>query len=190
MINAARAKEPAVPVKTVDQDRFFPFFISTIANKISRGGSRVYLRLFGIGIIEWRILYVLADSTAATAQAICNKIELDKAAASRSIQVLERLGYITTQVDPRDGRKRTLSLTPEGVLLHDRVLKVSLQREQRLLAGFSNEEREQFLGLLRRMHANAIEMNGCDYADGDNDDRAPKGEALAGRKAPLVVAPI
>ena len=182
MINAARAEKAPVPMKTVDQDRFFPFFISTIANKISRGGSRVYLRLFGVGIIEWRILYVLADSTVATAQAICNKIDLDKAAASRSIQVLERLGYVTTQLDPKDGRKRALSLTPEGVILHDKILKVSLQREQRLLSGFSEAERELFLGLLRRMHANAIEMDGYDYSD------SQAGRTV--RKATAVIAPL
>ena len=78
------------PVRTVDRDRFFPFFISTIANKVSRGGSRVYLRLFGIGIIEWRILYALAADPNLSANAICSRIDLDKAAASRSIQVLER----------------------------------------------------------------------------------------------------
>jgi DNA-binding MarR family transcriptional regulator len=152
-----------VPVKTIDRDRFFPFFISSIANKISRGGSRVYLKLFGIGIIEWRILSTLAHSPQSTANAICAAIDLDKAAASRSIQVLERLGYVGTATDPDDGRKRTVSLTPPGQALHDRAVKVALQREQQLLAGFTDGERETFLSLLRRMHSNAVEMDCFDY---------------------------
>ncbi|HTI68238.1 MAG TPA: MarR family winged helix-turn-helix transcriptional regulator [Caulobacteraceae bacterium] len=153
-----------VPVKTIDRDRYFPQFISSIANKISRGGSRVYLQLFGIGIIEWRILSVLAHNPKSTANVICNTIDLDKAAASRSIQVLEQLGYVATATDPGDGRKRSVSLTPAGQALHDRAIKVALQREQQLLVGFDDHEREVLLGLLRRMHANAVEMDSFDYA--------------------------
>lgn len=152
------------PSGSIDRSRYFPSLISSIANKISRGGSRVYLRLFGIGIIEWRIVSVLAENPDCTANVICNIIELDKAAASRSVQALERNGYVATAVDPSDARKRTLSLTAEGLALHRRAVKVALQREQHLLAGFNEQERELFLALLRRMHANAVEMDQVDYA--------------------------
>jgi DNA-binding MarR family transcriptional regulator len=161
--NGATTARVRVPVKTIDRDHYFPFFISSIANKISRGGSRVYLRLFGIGIIEWRILSVLAHNPQSTANVICSAIDLDKAAASRSIQVLERLGYVATATDPGDGRKRTISLTPAGQALHDRAIKVALLREQHLLAGFDERERDVFLSLLKRMHANAVEMDLFDY---------------------------
>jgi DNA-binding MarR family transcriptional regulator len=169
-----------VPVKTIDRDRYFPFLISSIANKISRGGSRIYLRLFGIGIIEWRILSVLVHNPQSTANAICTDIDLDKAAASRSLQVLERLGYVDTATDPGDGRKRTVSLTAAGQALHDRALKVALQREQQLLCGFTEAERETFLGLLRRMHANAVEMDCFDYTS--LDLAAPAGHPSRARR--------
>lgn len=152
------------PAKAVDHDRSFALLISAIANKISRGGSRVYLRLFGIGIIEWRILHVLAGDPGATAQAVCNQIDLDKAAASRSLQVLEKMGLVVASAHPNDARKRTLSLTPEGCALHDRILPVSVRREHHLLHGFSDAERELLLNMLRRMQANAIEMDNRDYS--------------------------
>lgn len=150
--------------KTEDRDRSFPMLISTIANKISRGGSRVYLQLFGIGIIEWRILHVLAENAGATAQSVCNKIDLDKAAASRSLQVLEQRGYVIAAAHPNDARKRTLALTPAGQSIYERILPVALQREQHLLRGFSEADRDQLLTLLRRMHANAVEMDSRDYS--------------------------
>lgn len=159
-IATSRVRAPAT---SIDRRKYFPYLISSIANKISRGGSRVYLRLFGIGIIEWRILAVLADHPHCTANVICNVIELDKAAASRSVQVLERHGYIQTAVDAADARKRTLSLTTSGTALYRRAVKVALLREQQLLAGFTEHEREMLLGLLRRMHANALEMDQFDY---------------------------
>ncbi len=163
-MSASTADRGRAPAQTVDQERYFPFFVSTIANKISRGGSRIYLKLFGVGAIEWRILYVLARSPGVTAQAVCSQIELDKAAASRSIQVLERLGYVESAEDPRDGRKRTLSLTDAGVSLHDRIIPVAMQRQEELLAGFSASERELFLRLLKRMHANAVAMERNEYS--------------------------
>ena len=161
--NGATTTKVGVPAASIDRKRYFPHLISSIANKISRGGSRVYLRLFGIGIIEWRILAVLSGNPQCAANVICNAIELDKAAASRSVQVLERLGYIQAAADPADARKRTLSLTASGTALYRRALKVALLREQQLLAGFTDHEREMLLGLLRRMHANAIEMDQFDY---------------------------
>jgi DNA-binding MarR family transcriptional regulator len=162
-MRAPAAEKVRAPAQTVDQERFFPFYVSTIANKISRGGSRIYLRLFGVGSIEWRILYVLARLPGVTAQTICNRIELDKAAASRSIQVLERLGYVATAADPLDGRKRILFLTEAGVALHDRILPVAMQRQEDLLVGFTPAEREVFLQLLKRMHANDIGMERNEY---------------------------
>lgn len=147
----------------VDRNSCLPRLISSIANKISRGGSRVYIRMFGIGIIEWRILSAVADNPRCTANAICDVIELDKAAASRSIQVLVENGHLQATVDPSDARKRTLSLTPAGIALHRRAATVARQREQQLLAGFSEHEREMLLGLLGRMQANAVEMDPFDY---------------------------
>lgn len=146
--------------KNGERDRSLPLVISTIANRISRGGSRVYLQLFGIGVIEWRILHVLAEDSGATAQSVCNRIDLDKAAASRSLQVLDQRGYVVAAAHPNDARKRTLSLTPAGRALFERVLPIANQREQHLLRGFSDSEREVLLGLLRRMYANAAEMDG------------------------------
>ena len=180
MINSPTAEKGRRPAKAGERDRSFPMLISTIANKISRGGSRVYLQLFGIGIIEWRILYVLAETPDATAQAVCNKIDLDKAAASRSLQVLEQRGFVVAGAHPSDARKRTLSLTASGRALHDRILPLSTQREQQLLRGFTETEREQLLGLLRRMHVNAVEMDNWDLA---SQQPAPRGRRRTAAQA-------
>jgi DNA-binding MarR family transcriptional regulator len=161
--NGTVTTKVGAPAASADVERYFAYVISSIANKISRGGSRVYLRLFGIGIIEWRILTVLAEHPRCTANLICSIIELDKAAASRSVQVLERHGYIQTAVDPADARKRTLSLTASGSALYRRAIKVAMQRERRLLAGFTDQERAVLLGFLQRMQANAIEMDQFDF---------------------------
>ena len=66
---------PAVPdpepPPRLDLDRYLPFGLTAIANKIARSASRVYLRRFGVGINEWRILANLRISPGVTANQIC-----------------------------------------------------------------------------------------------------------------------
>ena len=44
----------------LDLDRHVPYFFTHISNRLSRGASRVYLKHFGLGITEWRVMGVLA----------------------------------------------------------------------------------------------------------------------------------
>jgi DNA-binding MarR family transcriptional regulator len=137
----------------LDLDRYVPFFLSSIGNKLSRGASRVYLARFGVGVNEWRLLANLKVQGRATAGAICQASGIDKAAASRAVGRLDALGCIDT-IETRDGRARLLALTPAGEALHDRIIDAALERERVLLTGFDEAERTQLIGLLRRLYAN------------------------------------
>jgi DNA-binding MarR family transcriptional regulator len=128
------------------------------ANKASRGASRALLKTFGIGLVEWRILRLLGGEGQTAASRICAELDLDKAAVSRSLAVLEELGCISRTADVRDGRTRLLGLTPPGVILHRRVVKVAEARERGLFAGFSAQELATLSRLLGRLHENAAEM--------------------------------
>jgi len=128
------------------------------ANKSSRGASRALLKQFGIGLVEWRILRLLGGEGETAASRICAELDLDKAAVSRSLAVLERLGCISRTADARDGRTRALSLTTGGVALHRRVLEIADRRERGLFKGFAPEDIAQLSGLLGRLHENAVEM--------------------------------
>lgn len=122
-----------------------------LANQYSRGGSKLYFKLFGVGVIEWRMLSVLSIEGGLSANAVCERIDLDKAAASRSVKVLVDNGYITIEVDPTDNRKHLLKLTPAGTELHDRILAVVLKRQEQLLQDFSKDEVKMLLDLLKRL---------------------------------------
>ncbi|MGE0580205.1 MAG: MarR family transcriptional regulator, partial [Reyranella sp.] len=52
------------------------------------------------------------------------------------------------------------ALTARGWQLHDRILKISLEREQRLLGDLSPAERETLIGLLNRLHRRLPDLNG------------------------------
>src|SRR3954447_16903214 len=105
----ARAAAPAARgaraarQRALELENYVPYFINMISNKLSRGSSRLYIRRFGIGVIEWRILGFLRMQDGGTANEICQTLAIDKAAASRAIQELEAKELVL--VSPVDRRQ-------------------------------------------------------------------------------------
>jgi DNA-binding MarR family transcriptional regulator len=138
----------------IDFDHYLPFSLTAIANRIARSASRTYLRRFGVGINEWRIISNLRAWPGITANMICQRSGLDKAAVSRSLKLLEDAGMVRGCEDGSDTRGRGMKLTQKGDDLHDRLISVALEREGRLLTGFSETERAMLLGFVARLHEN------------------------------------
>lgn len=154
-----QAESPQAAAPRLDFDRYLPFGLTAIANKIARSASRVYLRRFGVGINEWRILANLRARPGVTANLICQHSGLDKAAVSRSLRLLEDGGMIETCGEAGDVRGRALRLTAKGDVLHDRLIGLALKRESLLLDGFDESERRLLLSFIVRLHANVALVN-------------------------------
>jgi DNA-binding MarR family transcriptional regulator len=146
----------------LDLNRYVPAMLTFLANKLSTGASISYRKHFGIGVVEWRVIALLAVEENITANRICQVIGLDKSAVSRSLQLLEAAGRISGETDTNDARRYAVSLTPEGKALHDRVLRVALERERRLLSGFSPAEVDMLVNLLARMQTTVGYVNEYD----------------------------
>ena len=140
-------------------DRYVPAFLTFLANKLSSGASSLYRERFGIGVVDWRIMALLAIEPWITAARICSVIGLDKASASRSVQLLEAKGLVQVRPGMGRGKPQELALTEAGDALHDRILAVALERERRLLACLSQEEVETLIDLLARLHQNLPAVN-------------------------------
>ncbi|WP_409489206.1 MarR family winged helix-turn-helix transcriptional regulator [Pseudomonas promysalinigenes] len=146
----------------LDLARYVPGLITFLSNKLAAGASQCYRKHFGIGVVEWRMLSMLAVENNITANRICQVIGLDKSAVSRALQSLEAAGYVNSAIDARDARRNTVSLTSSGRELHDRVLKVALERERRLLSGLSGKEVDTLIQLLGRLQTQAYSVNDYD----------------------------
>ena len=66
--------------RVIDIDSYVPYFLIAVNNALSRGASARYLREFGVGVTEWRVLSWLATEPGIPASRICEVIALDKAA--------------------------------------------------------------------------------------------------------------
>jgi DNA-binding MarR family transcriptional regulator len=144
--------------QTIDHGRYVPALINFIGNKLTAGASNAYRREFGVGITEWRILSLLAVEESCTAQQICEYFDLDKGLMSRTTKSLVDNGAVTV-IAKGAGSKRTVQLTKQGRALHDRIIKLALQRERVLLSCLSKPETDTLIELLQRLLDQTHDVN-------------------------------
>jgi DNA-binding MarR family transcriptional regulator len=143
-----RRSERALDLKT-----FTPSAITLLAQKISTTASATYRPRFGVGVTDWRILALLAAEPWIAPVRIAESTGLDKAAVSRSLRTLRAAELVEASHGAAPKRRSALALTEKGLALHDELVEISLQRERRLLEGFSNEERVLLQAFVARMLA-------------------------------------
>lgn len=159
-----RKSAPAPQGQVLDLDRYVPALITFIGNKLSRSATALYQQSFGINVTEWRILSLLAIEPGIPAARICQVIGFDKGPVSRTLALMQKRGLVTIATDPDDGRSHSISLTPRGRTTHDQVIAVALDRERRLLKCLRDDEREQLIRLLLRVHGNLGAVTGDEGA--------------------------
>ena len=162
----SRTKKPSPRnPKVIDLERYAPAYLTFVANKLGRGASRNYLRVFNVGVETWRCLVLLAIHTSITAQQVSQILGMDKAAVSRCFKSMQAKKLITMGLDAADGRVRIATLTAAGRALHDQIRDMALERERALLSVLSDSERDTLLRLLRRLHENlpAVETATAHY---------------------------
>jgi len=138
----------------LDLALYVPYFFASVNNALSASASTAYRQEFGIGITEWRVLSTLAQEPGAFATDIVSLLALDKAAVSRALSGLAKLGKIEPELHPKDPRRKSWTLTDKGWRIHNEILAKALEREDRLLKGVSAKELEMCLKAMKQMQTN------------------------------------
>ena len=92
------------------------------------------------------------------AKDIEEKFHLSHPTVSGLLSRLEKKNFIEFRPDERDGRCKRIHISPRGMDCNERIYKTILENEERIVAGFTQQEREQFAFLLNR----AVRNMGCD----------------------------
>ncbi|WP_038032918.1 MarR family winged helix-turn-helix transcriptional regulator [Thermonema rossianum] len=87
-------------------------------------------------------------------QQLADLLKVDKAAMTRIVRDLERKGVIIRRENPHDGRSYWLSLTRKGEKTVQDALEAIDELHAEVFMGFSKEEEEQFLHMLKRIYQN------------------------------------
>jgi len=125
-------------------ERFVPFRLSVLANRMTRGVAQVYMRRFHLSAPEWRTLAVLGRFGAMNANSVVERTAMDKVRVSRAVTRLLQLGHITRRTDPADRRRAILDLTPQGLAVYRQIVPRALAVEADMLSTLTAEERVQF----------------------------------------------
>ncbi len=132
-------------------ERFLPYRLSILSNRVSRAIAARYGKTFNLTIPEWRIIAVLGRRPGLTAKEVAEATEMDKVAVSRAVAKLVAAKRVSADVHDDDGRATSLTLTSQGEALHARIAPIALDAERRLLASLNSGERVQFDALIDRL---------------------------------------
>jgi DNA-binding MarR family transcriptional regulator len=99
----------------------------------------------------FRVLNLVDAAEGRSQQEIAKAVQAPPSRMVGFVDELEQRGLVERRADPGDRRVRALYLTPAGREALARGREVARRHEEDLTAGLSGEEREQLVGLLRRV---------------------------------------
>lgn len=132
-------------------DRFMPYRLSVLSNRVSTAIANEYSERFGLTIPEWRVMAVLGGTPGLSARAVAERTAMDKVAVSRAVARLIRGRRIERKVDGRDGRVTRLELTARGRAIYDEIVPLALHLEELFLAALSPNERRTLDALMDKL---------------------------------------
>lgn len=145
----AKATNTASPV--LELERFLPYRLSVLSNRVSRAIAKRYAKTFNLTIPEWRVIAVLGQRPGLSAKEVAEATEMDKVAVSRAVARLVNAKRIEARVDVADARRQSLWLTPQGETLHKKIAPIAIGTETKLLSALSNSEANQLNALIDRL---------------------------------------
>ncbi len=122
-----------------------------LSSRFSQGTARIYSVNYDLPLLDWRIVNVLHWYGPMSANAIANRIAVDKGNACRAVARLERRAFILREPDSHDQRVVNLSLTDAGERLFQEINPIARRREAKLLSVLTDAERRALDDMLNRL---------------------------------------
>src|SRR3546814_10587439 len=85
-------------------ERFLPYRLSLLSNRISAAISRAYASRFALSITEWRVMAVLARFPGLSSKEVAERTAIDKVAISRALSNL--LHHVRVQRETQGSERR------------------------------------------------------------------------------------
>jgi DNA-binding MarR family transcriptional regulator len=127
--------------RRLDLERFLPYRLSVLTNRVSNAIARQYSERFDLSIPEWRVMAVLGGTPGLSASEVASRTEMDKVQVSRAVAGLMRNRRLQRETDAADGRITRLSLTPRGKAIYQQIAPLALHLEDLFLDALTPEER-------------------------------------------------
>lgn len=127
---------------------FFPYKLSLLSDRISKGFAEIYGPKFGISLAEWRVIVHLAQRGKVSVREIFQHVGMDKSKVSRAATRLEAAGVILKKVNTCDKRLVELSLTTKGKRMMSQLAPLAREYETRVLAKLPTAQQQALANAL------------------------------------------
>ena len=135
----------------LDLDRFLPYRLSVLSNRLSSAIAREYSQRFDLSVTEWRVMAILGRTPELSANQVAQRAAMDKVAVSRAVARLLASGRIERDLDEDDRRRSVLRLSEAGYAIYDEVVPLALDFERQVLGELPTQERALLFRLLDRL---------------------------------------
>jgi len=128
----------------MELNKFLPYQLSVLSNKISIGIAKFYREQYGISVAQWRVLVLLSDKNNQTAKELTHKSQMDKVRVSRTMKSLLLKELILEKTCLEDARARRYDLTKNGRKLINKLIPKALDFENAMIKTLSDKELKTF----------------------------------------------
>jgi len=141
------------------------WLVTSLSVRMSRSASSYYQQHWNIGTTEYRLILALGIEHGCTAARVAAAADVDKAAASRSLQVLQKDGLVELT---KRGRELEVRLTAAGESLYQQLQAATHRREARITRGMSAAQVKRLRADLHRL------IDNLPYISDDSELAPPK----------------
>jgi len=124
-----------------------------LANQMARlfaKGLQQRIRPLGLAPAQFMTLLALWDEDGLSQSELVRRLDVEQATMANTLARMERDGLIERRSNPSDGRSQSIHLTRVAAELQGPATEAARAQNGAALANFSDEEKEQFLALMRR----------------------------------------
>lgn len=137
----------------LELERFLPYRLSILSNRVSQAIAREYQDRFDLSMTEWRVMAVLAryDGHGLSASEVAACTEMDKVAVSRALTRLVAAKRVARRAHDGDKRRSVLRLSAAGWKVHDAVAPLARAHERSMLGQLTADEQRALRTILDKL---------------------------------------
>jgi DNA-binding MarR family transcriptional regulator len=136
------------------QQRNFGFLLKDVSRRQVQRFEQ-HARALSLTLSQCRTLVRLSENEGASQARLAMLADVEPMTMVRTLDRMEADGLVERRADPADRRARRLYLTARGRPLVEEIWKLSDRTRAELFAGIGARERQAFMEVLERIHANA-----------------------------------
>jgi DNA-binding MarR family transcriptional regulator len=146
-----------MPRKLILQD-FLPYLLNRAGLRVGLMFSRD-IEPFDVSLPMWRVLVELWHNGEHRLSELSERTSIDMSTLSRLVVTMQRKNLIVRRRSGLDGRALSLTLTPRGLTLTEKIVPNALRYEDVAIEGMSAREVATLKDLLKRVYINLAKID-------------------------------